>query len=149
VNVRRGDIDDLEAVSGLWLEMVHELAPDYEPRVDWWRGMAEGLFGTGVYRLYVAESLAGRIVGFIDGILYPEPATGLLHAVGQHFYVLPGYRRTSIAGRLYKAAMKAARSEDVDNIEMFCFNRAQTFWSKRGFSSVRSLMRRRVSCSTQ
>lgn len=139
--IRAGGIDDIEAVSKLWAQMVVELAPDYSPRIDWWCEMAYRLFSTGVYCQFVAEE-DGIIIGFIDGLVYPEPATGRMHGVGQHLYVIPAMRNTSVASRLYRRAMKEASKKSIDIVEFFCFDSEQQMWAKKGYRPVRTLMRR-------
>lgn len=146
--VRPGDKTDIEQVSRLWLQMVAELSPSSTPNIDWWKEIAGNLFDTKVYYLVVAEE-DGFLKGFIDGILYPEPATGKLHGVGQHMYVRPGYRRSITAPRMYRKLIKALRENGATVLELFCFNEEKTLWEKKGYKPLRQLMRREVKCLTQ
>lgn len=139
---------DVEEIASLWERMVKELKPDYAPNVSWWAGMAKVLLNTDAYRCLTAvDDCTGRIIGFLDGFLYPEPSTGKLHAVGQHFYVLPEYRGTSTAGRLYKEAIRAARAAGSTVLEFFCFPAEQSFWENKGYAPTRMMMRRSL-CTT-
>lgn len=123
--------------------MVRELAPEYTPNVEWWREHAKRFLSAGTYQAFVAED-GGRIVGFLDGFIFPEPSTGKLHGVGQHFYVLPEYRGTSAAGLLYRHLLKTARESGCQVIELFCFDREKSFWLKKGYKPVRSMVRREI-----
>lgn len=140
MNIRYAEKEEIGAVSGLWLQMVKEAAPDYAPNVEWWVKMAEGLFDTGNYRIAVAESDTG-IIGFLDWMLYPEPSTGKIHAVGQHFFVLHEHRDKDIAGRLYKRVVRDMKRY-TQAIDLFCFETERRFWQKKGYRPKRFLMRR-------
>jgi len=138
--------DDVPEIAALWVRMVKELAPDYTPRRDWWEDMAVALLKTDIYHLCTAQ-VDGHLVGFIDGFLYPEPSTGQLHAVGQHFYVLPDYRQTSIAARLYREAIRFAHARQASVLEFFCFDEQKSSWLNKGYKPVRTMLRRPL-CST-
>lgn len=145
--IRKGTDRDIEEVSNLWLEMVKELAPDYMPNIEWWQEMACELVKSNTYHIIIAKN-GERIIGFIDFFLYPEPATGLVHAVGQHFYVKPDYRKGMVSSRLWKRALTLAKEKDAENIELFCFENEQSMWMKKKFKPVRILVRRSMKCLT-
>ncbi len=147
MTIRKATIEDISVISLLWLEMVKELAPDYNPRRDWWEIMAKKMFSSGLYNLFVAGN-EGFILGFIDFFTWPEPATGEIHAVGQHFYCLPAYRKTSIPGKLYKRAINSAKKQNCSYIELCCFENEKPMWIKKGFLPLRSIVRRPI-CLTQ
>ncbi len=126
-------------ISRLWWDMVREMRPDWEPRQDWWREHCFGFLRTGRYFIFAAEE-GGKIVGFLDYFIFPEPSTGKIHAVGQHFYVKPEYRRTRVAWHLYQSAFMAAKQR-AENIDLFCFPEEEKFWKKRGFKPIRLSMR--------
>lgn len=141
--VRFATPEDVKILSGLWEQMVHELAPDYTPRRDWWESLAEELLKTSAYKALMAiDTVTGIVVGFLDGFLFPEPSTGKLHAVGQHFFVLPEYRNTTVARRLYAEAYRVAKVAGASVMELFCFPKERRFWNRHGFESARVLMRR-------
>jgi GNAT superfamily N-acetyltransferase len=84
----------------------------------------------------------GKIVGFIDGIIYPEPATGKVHGVGQCFYVMPEYRKTNVGVRLYRAILKIAKEYKVSIIEFTTFNK--DFWLKKGYTEIKTTIVREL-----
>mgnify|MGYP001595870825 CR=1 FL=1 len=139
---------DVDIIAALWAEMVKELKPGYTPNIAWWTAMARALLATDAYHLLTAvDDTTGNMIGFIDGFIYPEPATGQVHAVGQHFYVKPGYRKTSAPARLYREALRCAKDKGSQAIEFFCFPEEQSFWEKKSYKPVRMMMRRRL-CTT-
>ena len=141
--IRYAGPHEVEEIASLWERIVKELKPDYAPNVSWWIGMAKALLNTEAYHLLTAvDDCTGRIVGFLDGFLYPEPSTGKLHAVGQHFYVLPEYRKTSVSARLYREAIRVARAAEASVLEFFCFPEEQPFWASKGYTATRMMMRR-------
>jgi GNAT superfamily N-acetyltransferase len=143
--VRRGTTGDVHKAGRLWLAMVAELAPEFTPNVGWWRSMAASHLKSGHYAMFVAEDLGSRMVGFIDLFLYPEPATGKVHAVGQHFYLVPAARRTRAAWALYNAAERFAREKKAEVMELFCFDNEKAMWARKGYSPLRTLMRKEIS----
>ena len=92
----------------------------------------------------LAESADGKIVGFIDGLAFPEPSTGMMHGVGQHMYISPEYRNTSVALKIYRRIMQVARHFKVKNWEFFCAADNTELWTKKGYIPQRIMMRRRV-----
>lgn len=146
--IRRGTDKDIKQASVLWLDMVKELAPDYTPNVEWWQEMAHKLIELDTYYIIIAKN-GERIIGFIDFFLYPEPATGKIHAVGQHFYVKPEYRKGIVSSGLWKQALRLAKEKDAENIELFCFENEQPMWVKKKFKPVRVLVRRAIKCTIQ
>ncbi len=145
MSVRRGTEGDLHKAGRLWLAMVAELAPSFTPNVDWWRKIAASHLKTGQYAMFVAEDSGQRIVGFLDLFIYPEPSTGKAHAVGQHFYVQPEARRTRVAKALYDAAEQFAIKKKAAIMELFCFDNEKAMWARKGYSPLRTLMRKEVS----
>lgn len=145
--IRYATIKDIPAIANLWVEMVKELAPDYKPNKTWWVEQATKLLETNIYISLIAVS-GDEVIGFIDAFLYPEPSTGKLHLVGQHFYVQPGHRGTDVAPRLYHEVLRFAKKNKVDILELFCFDSEKSMWQRKGFKSVRTLMRRSL-CLTR
>jgi GNAT superfamily N-acetyltransferase len=122
---------DVEEIASLWERMVKELKPEYAPNAGWWVGMAKALLNTEAYHAVTAvDDQTGRIIGFLDGFIYPNPLTGAIHGVGQHFYVLPEYRKTPVAARLYREALKKAKAKGSKIIE---FLTDATTWQRKGY----------------
>lgn len=128
-------------VSLLWLKMVEELAPQWNPNVEWWRMIAGNLLQSGIYEICLMMD-DDNIVGFLDWVLFPEPATGELHATGQHLYIEKPYRKTSAAGKLCRYAYKSMRIAQAQVIDLMCFNGNENWWGRKGFIPVRTMMRR-------
>ena len=139
--IRRGVLHDVLKVSRLWLRMVEETAPHLTPDVSMWRKHAEGFLTNGAYSIWVAEE-GGRLVGFIDSFLFPEPSTGKLHWVGQHFYVLPEFRKGPVPGLIWRSALSLSKRNGAKVWEFCCFEGMRPFWEKRGFKQTRCFMRR-------
>jgi GNAT superfamily N-acetyltransferase len=139
--IRLANNVDILKVSRLWLNMVKELAPDLNPNMEWWRRHAEKFMKTDDYFMFVAEE-GGRILGFVDYFLFPEPATSKIHAVGQHLYVLPEHRNNEVSGKLWKIVLRHSKKRGAEIHELFCFEKEQKFWERHKFSLRRFLMRK-------
>jgi len=100
IAIRKGREADIEKVSRLWLDMVRESSPPYLPNVERWKNITLRMMRHHEnYHLFVAEE-AQDVVGFLDFMTVPEPATGCAHAVGRHLYVKPERRNAGTAGNL-------------------------------------------------
>ena len=143
VQIREGNEGDIVKVSRLWVEMVREMRPDFTPNVEWWRKIARESMRQGPYAMLVADS-GGKIVGFLDWFVFPEPSTGKIHMVGQHLFLLPEYRTTGIGRTLYERAIEFGKSKGITTFELFCFDNEKLHWEKRGFSALRTLMRKEI-----
>jgi GNAT superfamily N-acetyltransferase len=141
--IREGTISDIFKVSRLWRDMVLEMKPDWKPNLQWWRDYCQKFLEGGNYFIFVDED-GERLNGFVDMFLFPEPSTGMVHLIGQHFYVRPYKRKTTIAGHLYRKALHLAKQKGVGAIDLFCFDNEKPMWEKRGFSQARALMRMEV-----
>ena len=141
--IRAGLQSDILKVSRLWVELVKELGPELTPNVEWWREHAEIYMRSGVYFVFVAEE-GGRPVGFIDYFLFKEPATSKVHAVGQHFYVLPEYRKSKVSGQLWRKAMTHGKKNGAQIYELYCFEKELPFWKRHSFLPKRNLVRREI-----
>ncbi len=139
--IRPGTEYDVFKISKLWFSMVREMRPDLEPNPSLWRKHCFRFLRTGNYFIFVDEA-GGRIRGFVDYFLFMEPSTDKLHGCGQHFYVLPEFRKTKIAWELYHSAITDMDTRGVQIRELMCFKKEIPFWKKRGFSEpVRYMMR--------
>lgn len=142
--IREGTEPDIIKISRLWLDMVKEMKPEYEPNVEWWRKIALQHLRSGIYYFYVADD-GGKIVGFIDFFMYPEPSTGKKHCVGQHFFLKPEYRGKTTGRELYERSLSKGKKLGAKIIELFCFENERAMWKRKGFKSLRTLMRMEVS----
>ena len=147
--IRHATKDDAYEVSLLWEKMVKEMRPEFTPNRGWWEKMMIALIEspTVQYTVIVAER-QGEIIGFIDGLIFPEPSTGKIHGVGQHFFILPKYRHSSIAGRLYGSIVGHALKKKAEVLEFFCSPENIQFWNKRGYGLMRCVMRKETQLCT-
>ena len=144
INIRRGKEPDIERVSLLWLDMVRELNPSYTPRVEWWRNITLGMMRHYEnYYLFVAED-GQDVVGFIDLMVVPEPATGWPHGVCRHLYVTPGSRSAGVSRRLILQCEEQARKEGAVVIELECGDEQHPFWQGMGYRPVGIKLRKHV-----
>lgn len=141
--LRKGTDKDVEEIAALWLEMVKELDPSLTPNRDWWEKHAHIFMQSPTYTMLVVEE-DKRIVGFLDFFMFPEPATSKIHAVFQHFYVIPIYRNRYYSSALYREGLKSAKENGAKTIEFCCFPKEVSFWEKHGCSLKRNFMRREV-----
>lgn len=144
VKIRLATAADVLKVGRLWLQMVSEVMPDGRPNVDWWRRRQLELLEAPNYTMWVAEE-GGRVLGFVDYLIFPEPATSRLHGVGQSFYVLPECRGNGVSGRLWKKAVTELKKDGAQDLEIICADKQRPFWEKRGFRFRYSYMRRKGS----
>lgn len=143
IQIRQANEGDITKAGRLWLEMVREMRPDFTPNVEWWRKIARESMRQGSYALLVADD-GGKIVGFLDWFLFPEPSTGKIHMVGQHLFLLPEYRNSGVGRDLYERALDHGKSKGITTFELFCFDNEKPHWEKRGFSPLRTLMRKEL-----
>ena len=142
--IRLGTQEDITQISKLWLQMVNELRPGLKPNVSWWQTMCRNFMdATNLYTVIVALDKS-TIIGFVDGFIFPEPATGKAHGVAQHFFILPEYRKTNIAQRLYLQILKLAKQKKASCVEFFCFSDNKEFWLKKNYKEMRIMMRKEL-----
>lgn len=142
MKIRRALVTDILKVSRLWAQMAKELDVKSDPNLSLWRKRIEELMHSPFYTLLLAEE-GGKILGFLDFFLYLDPSTAKIHATGQHFYVLFEYRCNGIAGKLWNLAVKYAKNQGVEEIEVFCAKKEKPFWEKHGFVVNKYMMTRR------
>lgn len=144
--IRDANINDLPEMSGLWVSMLKETSPEVTPNADWWRQNQKEMMGNRAsmglhYYPYVAIE-DGKMVGFIIGILYPDPTTDQRVAFGQDFYVLPECRNNKISEALYGRLVRMGKSLNADCIEMTCFEDQMVFWMNKGYEVQKYSIRR-------
>ena len=134
---------DIIKASRLWLEMIAEMRPDFTPNVAWWRKIAATSMRSGDYFMIVADD-GGRVVGFLDWFIFPEPSTGKIHAVGQHMFLKPEFRGSGVGRKLYEIALDRVTNRGITTIDLFCFDNEKQMWEKRGFVPLRTLLRKNL-----
>ena len=141
--ISQGSAETLGNVSDLWEQMVGEARPDWVPNKDAWKTMALALFNTGNYvQLLAIEN--NKLVGFGDFVFFNEPSTGKLHSVGQHFYILPEYRKGQAGYKMYRAWKEISKGFGATVMELFSFADETARWTKVGFTPARTLLRKEI-----
>ena len=137
--IRLATTEDVKEISALWEKMVLSMRPEWEPRRDIWEAMCVAMLDSGYYSILVAEK-DNKIVGFVDGLVTPEPASGKIHGVGQHFFIVPEYRGM-LGGELYREIVSLALKKGAEVLEFFCFPEELTFWQRHGYQAGRIMVR--------
>lgn len=142
--IRQANERDVFKISRLWFLMVKEMRPEWEPNPGLWREHCFNFLRTRNYFIFVEED-GGRILGFIDYFLFPEPSDNKIHAVGQHFYMLPEFRRGRAAWWLYKIATDTAKMQGALVLDLFCFENELRKWKRKGYIPKRFVVSKEVS----
>lgn len=132
-----GDADEL---AELWLELGREKGTVTNPNVEWWKERFNLLLGSDNYLVYKATD-KGKAVGFVDGFVMKEPATGKIHGIGQYLYVKPEYRDTRVAGNIYKRLFKQAKEMGATVFDIFQHCEDDR-WTDKHFEPVYTVVRR-------
>lgn len=135
--------EDIKDITPLWLSMVNEVDPEATPNIDWWLELTKNLKESGNY-IVIAAKENGKIIGFCDGLLFNDPLSGKRTGMGQHFYVLPEYRETTIAENLYRDCDSKLIEMGAETIELQCYKEKERFWKRAGYEPIRIIMRRLV-----
>jgi GNAT superfamily N-acetyltransferase len=143
LNIRLATDADIPKVAFLWKRMNKEFEPDNISRLDWWVTQTRELLKTRTYYLFVAEE-GEDFLGYVNFIVIDEPSDGKRHAIGQQLYVIPEYRNTPLAGRLWKAAYTAAKKAEAQMMDTTAYNGTRPFWEKRGFTLYCYYLRKEV-----
>jgi len=143
MKIIQGDLTTIPLAAELWMEMVKESRPDWEPNPHWWIDIAQKNMISGSYtQLFAVDG--DDVCGFGDLFLFPEPSTGKLHCVGQHIYVRVPYRGSSAARSLVREWYKIAKDSGASYMELFAFDDEKERWNKKGFLPARVLMRKEM-----
>ena len=138
--VRAATIDDLEEMSELWINMMTEINPKPTSNKEWWLNYHREMMKTDVYYAFVAFD--DKMIGYIAGQFYPDATTGELVAFGHDFFILPEYRDTEIASKLYGKLVRTGKAGKADAIEMTCFEGQIELWKSKGYDIQKYHMRR-------
>jgi len=142
IKIVRSDIFDLRILSLLWVEMIREIYPQASPNVSVWREQMEKYMAFKEYRCF--HALSGEtFVGFVDGLMYHDPATDKKIAMGNHFYVLRAYR--GAAGLLlYRRLVALGKEHGAEAIELISYANKKCFWESKGMQNNKYYMRRDI-----
>ena len=97
-----------------------------------------------MYHAFIGKNERSKMVCFLDFFIFPEPLTGKLHVIGQHFYTMPEYRSSGISAKVYREAIRFAKRQGAEIAELFCFSDEQERWTKKGYKPARTLVRRKI-----
>lgn len=142
--IKKATVKDLDMIGNLWLEMAAEIVPDtYAPNVAWWKMIAERLIKSDVeYHIYYATD-NNNIIGFVDILIFGEPATGKTHLTGQHFFVKREYRKGVVGKMLYLKVLRFIKNAKIEVVDLFC-NPDDKQWLKCGYKPARMLVRKGI-----
>ena len=142
VKIVRSDIFDLRTLSLLWVEMIQEIYPHASPNVSVWREQMEKYMAFKEYRCF--HALLGKaFIGFVDGLMFHDPATDKKVAMGNHFYVLPKYRGTP-GLLLYRRLVAVGKEHGAEAIELISYANKKCFWESKGMHNNKYYMRRDI-----
>lgn len=141
--IRVGKKEDILELAWLWKDMVNELQPEWTPDCMSWIETEYLLLDTGMYFIVLAEK-EGKIVGFVDGMVYYEPGIGKNVGIAKHFYIIPEHRGTHLMGRMYAIMDELARDKGMEIIELQCGDDKLEYWESIGFKRDQYLLRKGV-----
>jgi hypothetical protein len=137
------DESDLPVVADFWVQLVKSEYPDAEPNKEAWIDRITGMMKTGKYVCVIAYHV-DTPVGFGDFYFNDEPATGKLHSVGQHFYILPVYRKGQAGHMIYKLWKKTAKNLGAEILELRATESNEDMWNRAGFKPKEVIMWRNI-----
>lgn len=139
--VKTGNKEDLRDLSELWVKMIKEIYPEWQPDVLTWIERNKILCDNDNYHIsYVKE--AHKIVGFMDGVVFYEPAIGKNVALAQHLYIKPDFRNTRAAYLLCIHMKRIAKDAHAEVIEINAMPYVVQAYLKMGFKKEQTVMRR-------
>ena len=136
--IRPATPDDLHALEPLALEFYASSAHLGRFSIDAFTGFWRAYLKAGVGVVFVLET-AGRIVGAIGGLIYPEPYSGQLVATEMFWFVSMEHRGGGVA--LYRAFEGWARGRGCEAIRMVYLadsmpEKLRDFYSRLGFQEI-------------
>lgn len=123
--------------------MVKEIKPEANINKDWWIQYQKEIMKTNIYYAFVAVC-EDVIVGFITGIVYPDPIDGCLVGLGQEFYIVPEFRKSGISEILYKELLASGKAHGAKFEEMISFEGQLKAWQGKGYNVHKYHLRRAV-----
>lgn len=141
--IRSGKQEDIPEIVKLWVQMINEIYPDWIPDFNSQQVLIRNFFELNIYHVVVAET-KDRLIGFINGLIYYEPARSRTVGLAQYFYIVPEYRKSNIALRLIKKLLKIAKEKGVQIIELQAMPGVKKNYQKIGFKTEQYVMRKVV-----
>lgn len=141
IKLVRADRLEIIRVVPLWEAMTKEKWPGHTPNLTWWITETLSLYRTGMYHLVICQE-NGNYIGFIDGLISREPATGTMTSICRCLYVIPRWRHKGIAALLTNEIEKVAKEHKVASVNILCNPDDYKNWERKGFKLQSMLMRR-------
>lgn len=141
IKLIRADRPEIVRAVPLWEAMTKEKWPEHTPNSAWWMTETFSLHRTGMYHLVIAKE-NGDYIGFIDGLISREPATGTMTSICRCLYVIPRMRHKGIALMLADELEKIAAERQVASVNILCDPGDQAMWERKGFNLQSLVMRR-------
>jgi len=140
IKVRPAELSDLHDLGTLWVEMVGEEFGNnvWADELYWERVIGVAIEGDKNFVMFIAED-DNTPVGFIMGQIYYEPSDSKMHGISQHIYVVPEYRHTGVAIRLYHTLAKTMKSMGVEVMSLYCIPSRSEFWARKGFKPIQTM----------
>ena len=143
MKIRHATSEDVEEMAILWRMMIKEIQPNGEANKAWWIQYQREMMKTNLYCSFVA-TYQSVMVGFINGLVYPDAVTGDLIGLGQDFYVVPEFRGGKITKLLYRNLIKSGKKRGVKALEFTCFEGQLDMWMNKGYKINKYYVRRAV-----
>lgn len=145
MKIRLANKEDVQSVATLWLLLIEETYPEETPSVkEFFRQTFILMDHDPGYSMLVAENDDGSIIGFVDGMIYDDPLTGLVCGRGRHMYVLPQYRSTAAGIMLFRAQEQYGLERGVRVMKVNCIPSIVPLYEKLGYKPIEFLMSKKI-----
>jgi len=140
ITIRPSQMSDIHDLGILWNKMhSEELGPGVVSDYLFWElVVGQAIHSNKDFVCFIAID-DDSPVGFIMGNRYYEPSDSRIHGISQHIYVLPEYRNTGTAMRLYRSLAKTFKTLGVQVISLYCLPARTSFWIRKGFKPVQTM----------
>jgi hypothetical protein len=133
--IQECSVKDLPELSHLWEKMILEVMENATPSRELWIKHIEAYMKHEDFKAYKAI-VDGETVGYVSGMLFLDPATARIVALGLEFYVLPEYRG-EIGKSLYLKLVKEGKRRGAVEVRLICYENTLEKW-KNSNMNVRS-----------
>lgn len=108
VSIRRATKHDIPAMAELWAMLILSEDPASRPDKAGWADLQGQFMGLDLYYAFVVET-GGRVVGFNNGLISRDLATGAPYVEGGHFFVLPEHRGGRAGALLHRMSFRVGK----------------------------------------
>lgn len=138
--IRRAFEYDVHKLARLWLAMVNELNPDFDPNLQWWRRDTLNMMRHDKDYMCLLAEEGGKVVGFSDGYIMLEPAQGKILFFSRHSYVQPELRHGDVIKKIYRELTAEARARGAQALMFGCGDTTKAMWESHGYRQVEYTM---------